>query len=122
MTFVQRLASADVHLVSLRPEWTGLVVPSKFFGALAAGRPVLFAGSRDAAIARWIAQHKVGWVLDESSQEAVAAELRELARHKDRLAQLQGHCHRIYQQDFSRGRIIDERLVLLRHADSPEFA
>src|SRR5262249_36777308 len=49
----KRLAAADIHLVSLRPEWTGLVVPSKFFGSLAAGRPVLFAGSRDAAIARW---------------------------------------------------------------------
>src|SRR5205823_4420543 len=30
----KRLAAADVHLVSLRPEWTGVVVPSKFFGSL----------------------------------------------------------------------------------------
>src|SRR5262249_20400445 len=50
----RRLGAADIHLVSLRPSWTGAVVPSKFFGSLAAGRPVLFAGSRDAAVARWI--------------------------------------------------------------------
>src|SRR5439155_12521003 len=37
-----RLSTADIHIVSLREEWTGCVVPSKFFGALAAGRPVLF--------------------------------------------------------------------------------
>ncbi len=40
-----RLSAADVHVVSLRDEWTGTVVPSKLFGALAVGRPVLFAGS-----------------------------------------------------------------------------
>ena len=31
----KRLGAGDLHLVSLRPEWTGTVVPSKFFGALA---------------------------------------------------------------------------------------
>ena len=38
-----RLAAVDVHLVTLRQSCTGAVIPSKFFGALAAGRPVLFA-------------------------------------------------------------------------------
>ncbi len=35
----RRLAAADVHLASLRPGWTGLVVPSKFLGSLAVGGP-----------------------------------------------------------------------------------
>lgn len=39
-----RLACPDIHVVSLRSPWTGLLVPSKFFGALAVGRPVLFEG------------------------------------------------------------------------------
>ena len=55
-----RLAAADVHLASLRPGWTGIVVPSKFFGSLAAGRPVIFAGEPHSAIARWIRRHNVG--------------------------------------------------------------
>ena len=41
----KRLAAADIHLISLRPGWEGIVVPSKFFGALAIGRPVMFSGS-----------------------------------------------------------------------------
>ncbi|MCW8139441.1 MAG: glycosyltransferase, partial [Planctomycetota bacterium] len=45
-----RLAAADVHVVTLKPEWSGLVVPSKFFAALAAGRPVLFAGPADSDV------------------------------------------------------------------------
>jgi glycosyltransferase involved in cell wall biosynthesis len=105
---VKRLAAADIHLVSLRPEWTGLVVPSKFFGSLAAGRPVIFAGSREAAIARWIEEHQVGWVLDAQSRDAVAAELRSLAGCPERLHERQRHCQQVYQQHFSRRRIMDQ--------------
>jgi glycosyltransferase involved in cell wall biosynthesis len=103
-----RLGAADIHLVSLRPEWSGLVVPSKFFGALAAGRPVLFAGPRDAAIARWIAAHGVGWVLDPRSQEEVAGRLRSLALAPEALADLKRHCHRVYHEHFSRCRVMDQ--------------
>jgi colanic acid biosynthesis glycosyl transferase WcaI len=105
---VKRLAAADIHLVSLRQEWTGLVVPSKFFGSLAAGRPVIFAGSRDTAVARWIEEFKVGWVLDSHSQDSILAELRTLATCPDKLQGIQHHCHRVYGQWFSRGRVMDE--------------
>jgi len=104
----KRLAAADIHLVSLRPDWTGLVVPSKFFGSLAAGRPVLFAGSRQTSIARSIQDHQVGWVLDQHSQAAIAAELQSLAAAPHRLVDLQRHCHRVYQQHFSRQRVMNE--------------
>ena len=30
---------ADVHLISMRPEMTGIVVPGKLYGVMAAGRP-----------------------------------------------------------------------------------
>jgi glycosyltransferase involved in cell wall biosynthesis len=103
---VKRLSAADIHLVSLRPEWTGLVVPSKFFGSLASGRPVLFAGSRDSAVARWIRELGVGWVLDDRSQGEVAAALRALRDRPERLAELQRHCHRVYHEHFSRRKVM----------------
>jgi glycosyltransferase involved in cell wall biosynthesis len=97
----KRLAAADVHLVSLRPEWTGVVVPSKFFGSLAAGRPVVFAGGEDSAIAGWIREFDVGWVLTTDKVAEVAADLRSLAGDPSRLFELQRHCHRVYHEHFS---------------------
>jgi len=38
------LASADLHAVTLRPGVAGLLVPSKIYGILAAGRPTLYVG------------------------------------------------------------------------------
>ena len=35
---------ADVHLISMRAEMNGIVVPGKLYGAMAAGRPVVFVG------------------------------------------------------------------------------
>jgi colanic acid biosynthesis glycosyl transferase WcaI len=103
----KRLTAADVHLVSLRPSWTGVVVPSKFFGSLAAGRPVIFAGSRDAAVARWIETYGVGWILDPGSVRKVAADLKRMVQSPDELLCLQRRCHEVYHAHFSRRRIMD---------------
>jgi glycosyltransferase involved in cell wall biosynthesis len=46
------LAAADVHLAILRPELEGLIVPSKAYGVLAAGRPLVFIGDADGEIPR----------------------------------------------------------------------
>ena len=117
-----RLSAADIHIVSLREHWTGTVVPSKFFGALAMGRPVLFVGSRDSAVARWIQEFGVGWVLDPLRIEQLAAELARWSASPEEKYNLFRHCHRVYETEFSRTRAVerwDERLRgLLENADT----
>ncbi|MGE3821306.1 MAG: glycosyltransferase family 4 protein, partial [Isosphaeraceae bacterium] len=38
------LSMADVHLISMRAEMTGIVVPGKLYGVMASARPVVFVG------------------------------------------------------------------------------
>jgi glycosyltransferase involved in cell wall biosynthesis len=57
------LSVGDLHLVTLREAFTGLVVPSKSYGILAAGRPILYQGRRDGEIARMILEEDVGTVV-----------------------------------------------------------
>jgi len=102
-----RLGAADVHMVSLRQEWTGTVVPSKFFGSLAVGRPVLFAGSADSAIARWIREHNVGWILTTENTGTVAEELKSLSESPEQLISLFSRCHQVYQRHFSKQQMLD---------------
>jgi hypothetical protein len=108
------LGAADVHLVSLRPEWAGIVVPSKFFGSLAIGRPVIFAGPPESAVACWIREHQVGWVLTPATMAAVAGELRALSREPHRLRKLQAHCHAVYHKHFARETVLDRWDARLR--------
>ena len=102
-----RLSAPDIHVVSLRKEWTGTVVPSKFFGALAAGRPVLFIGSEDSCIARLIREHGVGWVCPPGGERDVAIRLRRLSERPQSISELHAHCHRVYQTHFRRDVILD---------------
>jgi colanic acid biosynthesis glycosyl transferase WcaI len=68
------LAAADVHLVSLLPALQGLIMPSKVFGILAAGRPVLYIGDTDCDIARVIAETRCGVsVAVDAVQDLIAA-------------------------------------------------
>jgi glycosyltransferase involved in cell wall biosynthesis len=96
-----RLAAADLHLVSLQPEWAGVVVPSKFFGSLAVGRPLLYAGPADSEIARWIAEYDVGLTLGDDVTPAVDR-LHALLAAPDALARWQANAFAVYHREFSK--------------------
>jgi len=78
------LSAADVHFVPLHPDVTGLAVPSKTYGILAAGRPFIFQGSERSEIARLARDEDVGIVVPPRAPDAIASAVRDLAGHPDR--------------------------------------
>ena len=58
------LAAGDVHLCSVRDEWSGLIVPSKLQAAFSASRPVIFVGRADSDPGRWLEESGGGWRVD----------------------------------------------------------
>jgi colanic acid biosynthesis glycosyl transferase WcaI len=113
------LAAADIHMASLKPDWSGIVVPSKFFGSLAAGRPILFAGPEDCSVARWIRQHRVGWVLTGDNLEEVSAWLNHLAASPELLTELQTRCQTVYHNHFCRDKMVGMWVRELERLASP---
>lgn len=99
---VKRLGSADIHLVSLKHEWAGIAVPSKFFGSIASGKPILYSGPRDSAIGNWIMKHNIGWIINPDDILEAAQWIKRLTADDAELPKLQRHCHAIYQMYFSR--------------------
>ena len=80
------LSAGDVHFVSLRSGFEGLVVPSKAYGVLAAGRPILYQGPSRSEIARLIAENDIGCVVplgdSEALHQALLAYIRDPALRK----------------------------------------
>jgi glycosyltransferase involved in cell wall biosynthesis len=72
------LAAGDVHLVSLRPELEGLIVPSKLYGILAVGRPVVFIGDPAGELAELIATTEVGISVSSGDSAGLCRALRAL--------------------------------------------
>lgn len=73
------LAVGDIGLVTQSEDCWGSVVPSKVYGILAAGRPVLFIGPRRATPARTIELHRCGWHVNCGDVEGLTELLLELA-------------------------------------------
>jgi colanic acid biosynthesis glycosyl transferase WcaI len=112
-TLERRFEAADFHLGSLRPEFTGIVVPSKFFAALAVARPFIFAGRADAAIARWIEELGVGFVLPPGGADAVADHLVALKGDPARTLAMRANALAAYRAHFSKALVNDRWAALL---------
>ena len=103
----KRLNAADIHLLSLRPEWAGVVVPSKFFGSLAVGKPVIYAGPELSSIAGWVREFDVGLVLTEDNLKSVVQELLRIAQQPGMLSSWQKNALQTYQNHFSKKIVMD---------------
>jgi hypothetical protein len=44
------LVTPDAHLITLRPPFAGYVLPSKVYGCIASGKPILFVGPRESDV------------------------------------------------------------------------
>lgn len=78
------LQSADLHLVSLDPSWTGTMLPSKLQGIFAAARPVVFVGDERSSLARWMIESGGGWVVKPGDVDGLRAAIAEASSPKVR--------------------------------------
>ncbi len=74
------LAVVDLHLVSLQAALEGLIVPSKFYGIAAAGRPTLFVGDENGEIAEILREACCGATVPIGAAGALAGHIRRLQR------------------------------------------
>jgi len=70
------ISIGDVHLVSLRPQLEGLIVPSKYYGIAAIGRPVIFVGDVDGEIAEILAGNGGGMTVPPGNGKALLEAIR----------------------------------------------
>ena len=70
------LSTAHVHVVGLAPELSGYVVPSRLYGVLAVGRPVIAAADADGETAQLVNDVGCGVVVPPGRPELLAAAIR----------------------------------------------
>jgi colanic acid biosynthesis glycosyl transferase WcaI len=68
----ESLSAADLHVVSMDQAITGCLAPSKLYGILASGTPVLAIVPRDNAVWRFVRQHRLGWVVEPGDIPGIA--------------------------------------------------
>ncbi|MDQ2777579.1 MAG: glycosyltransferase family 4 protein [Acidobacteriota bacterium] len=81
----QSLGSGDIGLVTQTAACLGSVVPSKVYGLLAAGRPVLFIGPAASTVCEIIRRFRCGWHLECGDSEGLVLLLRLLAEDRSQV-------------------------------------
>jgi glycosyltransferase involved in cell wall biosynthesis len=98
----ESLSTADVHLVSLRPELEGLIVPSKFYGIAAAGRPTIFVGDTDGEIARLISRHQCGCAVAMGDGRGLAQAIRGFAADPEHTRAMGVRARQAFAREFDK--------------------
>jgi glycosyltransferase involved in cell wall biosynthesis len=82
------MMAGDVHIVTVRRGLEGVVVPSKLYSILAAGRPVLAIAAAESDAARIVRESGCGISADPDDPAAIAAAIRRLRDDQNRLTQM----------------------------------
>jgi glycosyltransferase involved in cell wall biosynthesis len=70
------MAAGDVHVITVKRGLEGVVVPSKLYSVLAAGRPVLAVAAEESDVVRIVREARCGLAADPDDPIAVASALR----------------------------------------------
>jgi glycosyltransferase involved in cell wall biosynthesis len=112
----QSLTLPDVHLVSLRPEFEGLVVPSKYYGVAAAGRACVFIGDPQGEIAQLISEARSGFTVPPGDGEALTNALLRLRDDPEQCAAMGTAARRQFEARFDKPIAMARWETLLRSA------
>jgi colanic acid biosynthesis glycosyl transferase WcaI len=111
------LALGDVHLVTIADGFEGLLVPSKFYGVLAAGRPVLYVGPRNSEVADVIESTACGMVIGQGDATGLIRAIAELRRDPAMVSAMGERARTVFEREYTRDRACGRWHELLRRID-----
>jgi len=112
-TLEDSLAAADVHLLSLLPALEGLIVPSKLYGILAAGRPFVCIGDLDGEVRRFTAAADCGRFVGVGAALALRDVLLDLRAQPQRRAAMGARGQELLLAGYTADRALDRWLMLI---------
>jgi len=109
------MMAGDVHIVTVRRGLEGVVVPSKLYSILAAGRPVLAVAAPESDAARIVVESGCGLAADPDDPAAVAVAIRQLRGDPARLIEM-GRLARETAQKYARVNELQRFVAVMEEA------
>ncbi len=94
------LGAGHLHLVTLREDMQGICVPSKLYGVMAAGRPVLFIGPSQSQGAKDVLEANAGFVISPHDSETIASKIIALADNPSICEQMGSHARSYFLEHY----------------------
>jgi colanic acid biosynthesis glycosyl transferase WcaI len=101
------LSAAHLGVVALGRPFTGLSVPSKAYGIMASGVPMLALVDERSEIGRTVIENRCGLVVPDADGAKVASIVRDLARQPRRYAELGANGRRAFLSHYTLSKAVD---------------
>lgn len=110
------LSVPDVHLISLQPFLEGLIVPSKFYGIAAAGRPTIYVGDPDGEIPHILHESGCGYTIAIGDSQGLASYIQALAGDIGLVGELGHGARKVFEQRFDQAHSLHawEKILIQR--------
>ncbi|HEC06521.1 MAG TPA: glycosyltransferase WbuB [Thiolapillus brandeum] len=102
----ESLSVPDVHFISLKPELEGLIVPSKYYGIAAAGRPAVFAGAPEGEIAGMLRDSGGGVTVGSNDARSLAKVISSLSETPEQCEQMGANARHAFDHRYGMERSI----------------
>ena len=114
----QLLGIADVHCLSLKAELDGLLLPSKFYGIAAAGRPMIVVGSRESELAGLAVEYDCGFNVPPGNGAAFVRAVLALYEDPVRKHRMGLNARRMLDERFARATALERWQQVLQNPRS----
>jgi len=108
------LSVADAHWLSLRPEFENLIVPSKFYGIAAAGRPILAIVDPNGEIAALVKRFNCGAIVEPGDGAGLAQVLETMIGNRALVEEWGRNARAMIETHYSRAHAIDQWREIIR--------
>ena len=116
------LQLADLSIVSLKPGSDDTVSPSKIYGLLSSGKPVLLISSPDTQLSKEVIHENYGLHIETGDSPSLAALLHELSTNSQSLSELGTNALSYYHRNLGRDKSIQMYRDLLLHSHSNNYS
>jgi glycosyltransferase involved in cell wall biosynthesis len=107
------LAAGDVHLITLRTGVSGLLVPSKIYGILAAGRPTLYIGPPEGEVFDILRAGRCGTCIGTGQTDALVAAIEAYRSNASLRADEGTRARGLFERQFTKGRAMAQFRAVL---------
>ena len=109
----ESLSAADLHLVPLDPRVASCLMPSKLYGALASGTPILAVAPRDCELAELTRDHRVGVAVPPADPQSLATAVASLAELTEECRQMGARARRLAEAEYDRQAVAPRFLAMI---------
>jgi colanic acid biosynthesis glycosyl transferase WcaI len=110
------LTVPDVHLISLQPALEGFIVPSKFYGIAAAGRPTIYVGDREGEIPRILRETGSGCTVSVGDSVELGNRILDMFRNTNEALSMGLRARMAFDQHFDQRHAFTAWELLLQQA------